>query len=116
MNLEELFDALRKFLGVKFIWAEPDEGVILVSNQDEIYDDIEQEIHPLVSRLRAIPRDYIDKLEKATNLAYYDEIMACINQIEVKDEMLALALKELADSFEHDRILLLIHELDKINE
>jgi CheY-like chemotaxis protein len=113
---DELFNALTKFLGVQFIYEDgvADYNVDAEAmHLDDFVGETGLNLDRTVTKLAFIPTEYIKTLVQATHLGYYELIIDSIDQIALKDQELARVLKELADNFEHEKILLLIKELEK---
>jgi two-component system sensor histidine kinase ChiS len=114
----ELFEALRKHLGVKFIYEkfdEEDQG--LDERQEPPVDQTvtEHKSSDLGERLASISLETVDGLQKATTLGYLDEILRVISQIRKDDPMLAEALTDLAENYEQDKILSIIDKSRRLN-
>jgi len=111
---DELFDTLQKHLGAKYIYSkEAGEKGIGVPPQDEET----RERRPMqegVTNLSAIPAELIDNLHQATILGSMNEILSAITQINKIDPALANELTQLAENYEHDKILDMIRESGSI--
>ncbi len=98
----EIFDALTKHLGVRFVYEEieKDEPKAAAERATSTLPHTE-----LIARLAALPTDWLATLEQATILGDFNAISANIAQIHERDAALAKVLTELAHNFEHDTIL-----------
>jgi CheY-like chemotaxis protein len=115
---DELFEALKVHLGVKFIYQTikaDDQEIDVRSEQTDELSSIEDKQSELVIRLASVSTPIIDELQKATTLGYLDDILQIINQMRKDDRMLADALAELAENYEHDRILSIIEHSRRID-
>ncbi|MGD1994088.1 MAG: two-component regulator propeller domain-containing protein [Anaerolineae bacterium] len=96
---EELFDALTKHLGVRFLCEEP------VSAAPETYDLSDASLAAVMSNL---PADLVRRLERATNQGDLAHIAGLIDEIRPHNRVLAATLDDWARAFDHDAILELI--------
>jgi PAS domain S-box-containing protein len=94
----EIFAALHKHLGVRYIYDEPES--VPESTQIEA---------PTPETLAALPADWLAALEKATIECDLELILIQIEQIRDRNDALASALAALANEFEFNQILALIH-------
>ena len=108
---EELFDALVRHLGVRFVYqeelapvpsptGEPAAGALCGS--------------ALTARLSALPSELVTRLQKATVLADLDSIIGVVDEIRQHDAALAEVLALMASDFDHDRILKAIKPLEAL--
>jgi CheY-like chemotaxis protein/anti-sigma regulatory factor (Ser/Thr protein kinase) len=103
----ELFGALQKHLGVRFRYDEvapaagPVSDAALAGPRGEV---------GVAERLRALPAEWMARLEQAVTLGSVDRISAAVDEIRGRDPWLAAVLGRLADDFEHDEILALIRQ------
>jgi CheY-like chemotaxis protein len=114
---QELFDALAKHLGVRFITADLESAL---SSEDEaatlegaetgqpLAHKIERQPVDLASRMEKIPPEIIEALRQVALLGSLDEIMIAISQIRQQDAILADILQSWAEDFKHEKILALI--------
>ena len=109
----DLFDALARHLGVRFVYqelkdretrrripGEPSQGAPALTA-----GDLE-----LAERMAALSPDWVGDLREATILGDLGLILARIDQIREQDAALAEALAALARDFDHDKILALIQQ------
>jgi CheY-like chemotaxis protein len=94
----EIFATLHKHLGVRYIYDEPQS--VPESTQIEA---------PTPETLAALPADWLAALEKATIECDLELILIQIEQIRDRNDALASALAALANEFEFNQILALIH-------
>lgn len=94
----EIFATLHKHLGVRYIYEEPES--VPESTQIEA---------PTPETLAALPADWLAALEKATIECDLELILIQIEQIRDRNDALASALAALANEFEFNQILALIH-------
>jgi hypothetical protein len=111
----DLFEMLSKHLGVRYIYQElepediskkesqlnslPPEGTALSTHDRELID-----------KLTIMPKDWLTKLEQATILGDLETITNLLGEASEKDVVLANGLSELANNFEHDKILFLLEQ------
>lgn len=100
----EIFATLHKHLGVRYIYDEPES--VPESNQIEA---------PTPETLAALPADWLAALEKATIECDLELILIQIEQIRDRNDALASALATLANEFQFNQILALIHPETKEN-
>ncbi|MBD0308654.1 MAG: response regulator, partial [Microcoleus sp. T1-bin1] len=94
----EIFATLHKHLGVRYIYDEPES--VPESTQIEAATP---------ETLAALPADWLAALEKATIECDLELILIQIEQIRDRNDALASALAALANEFEFNQILALIH-------
>jgi CheY-like chemotaxis protein/two-component sensor histidine kinase len=94
----EIFATLHKHLGVRYIYDEP-----------ETVPDPTQIEAPTPETLAALPADWLAALEKATIECDLELILIQIEQIRDRNDALASALAALANEFQFNQILALIH-------
>jgi hypothetical protein len=94
----EIFATLHKHLGVRYIYDEAQS--VPESTQIEAATP---------ETLAALPADWLAALEKATIECDLELILIQIEQIRDRNEALASALAALANEFEFNQILALIH-------
>jgi PAS domain S-box-containing protein len=94
----EIFATLHKHLGVRYIYDEPES--VPESTQIEA---------PTPETLAALPADWLAALEKATIECDLELILIQIEQIRDRNDALASALAALANEFQFNQILALIH-------
>jgi CheY-like chemotaxis protein len=106
----ELFDMLHKHLGVKFIYAEGggemDEGLTLRGGPAGETAHLTE----AAGRISALPSDLVNSLQQATILGSLDEILDVVSRIREQDPALANELAQLANDYEHDKIMDIIRE------
>ncbi len=101
---QELFDAMAKHLGIRFLYEQPPEG-------DNATQQKKPKLSDLAQRLEALPPEIRQKLRKAAVLGQVNEITAYIVEIKMKDEHLAEGLSRLANNYEYDKMLELIDQV-----
>ncbi|MEG3911279.1 ATP-binding protein [Microcoleus sp. w2-18bC1] len=94
----EIFATLHKHLGVRYIYGEP-----------ESVPELTQIEAPTPESLAALPADWLAALEKATIECDLELILIHIEQIRDRNDALASALAALANEFQFNQILALIH-------
>ncbi|MEG4812294.1 ATP-binding protein [Microcoleus sp. F8-D3] len=94
----EIFATLHKHLEVRYIYGEPES--VPESTQIE---------SPTAETLAALPADWLAALEKATIECDLELILIQIEQIRDRNDALASALAVLANEFQFNQILALIH-------
>ena len=94
----EIFATLHKHLGVRYIYGEPES--VPESTQIEA---------PNPETLAALPADWLAALEKATIECDLELILIQIEHIRDRNDALASALAVLANEFQFNQILALIH-------
>jgi signal transduction histidine kinase/CheY-like chemotaxis protein len=98
----ELFDALTRHLGVRFLYQEePPSAVSPRMTASETGPE-------LTTAMSALPPDLLHGLEKATTRGDLTMIAHLIDRIRQHDQVLAGVLDEWAQAFNHDAILRLI--------
>ncbi len=102
----DLFGAFEKHLGVQFIYKgveEEDQFSELISKQALARAEI-------ASRASYLASDQMEMLVQATRLGYTDQILEAIQQINREDPELGEMLEELANNYEHEKILALFRQ------
>ncbi len=105
---EEIYAALEKHLGVRFVYA--DEGISPFGPaRAPAPSETDSELEIAV-KLAALAPDLVIELEREVIRADMRRINERIDQIRALDEELAAGLDELAENFEHEQILALIQQ------
>jgi two-component system sensor histidine kinase ChiS len=114
---EEIFNALDKHLGVRFIYEEisPEELQERMMSADKRRPELRTRSE-LLQSLEGLPKSWISDLEQATILGDLGSLEMVIYKIREKDIALADVLADLARNFNHDGILKLIKEVKTLNE
>lgn len=114
---EELFDALRKHLGVRFVYKE-DWGAGSASGEEPdgaarrpAVDQSE-----LVRELAARPAEWRLRAQQAAILGDVGLLLLLVDEIKEAHPALAEVLAEAARDFEHDQIITLIQQAEDIDE
>jgi CheY-like chemotaxis protein len=95
-RVEEIFELMRKHLGLRYVYAEPfDKSVSLQVNTDLL----------VPSALANLPPDLLASMEQDLIEGNKDLILGHIDQIRLRDEALAETLTRLVDDFEYAKIL-----------
>jgi two-component system sensor histidine kinase ChiS len=98
---EQLFDALSKHLGVRFVYQELSSTDVSQSNRTS-YDASPDS---LLAAVTAMPSDWLSDLRQAATRADWERLINLIKQISERDPALADALAKLANNFDYDGIL-----------
>jgi CheY-like chemotaxis protein len=108
---DEIFGALDKHLGVRFIYeeVEPDSIEGRVFDSDERLPGIRTRTE-LLESFEVIPPSWISELEQAAILGDLGSLETVIYKIREKDIVLADVLADLARNFNHEGILTLTRE------
>jgi CheY-like chemotaxis protein len=114
---EEIFGALDKHLGVRFIYEEAESDSVRdrILGVGEQLPDIRTRSE-LLQCLEGLPASWISDLEQATILGDLGSLQAVIYKIREKDIALADVLADLAHNFNHEGILKLIREVKDVYE
>ncbi len=102
----DLFEMLRKYLGVRYIYEHQDEEIVPSVIKDKISDE------RLAGIAGDLPKDLMARLKEATELSYAAKIGQVIGEIRVLDADFGDALSDLAENFAYDQILALILKLE----
>lgn len=114
----ELFEMLSKHLGIRYIYQdiEPEE----VAKKERQYEELTaegisltSEDRELIEKLTRMPKTWLSALEQATILGDLETITNLLGEASEQDIVLANALSELANNFEHDKMLFLIAQADQ---
>ncbi|MBK8985621.1 MAG: response regulator [Chloroflexi bacterium] len=104
VKASEIFEVLQQHLGVRYVYQKwLDEGVTAVTHPPTANP-------PLRDALAALPPAMLADLRQAATQTNMAAITACLENIHQHDPQLAHNLKQMADEFEYDRILLLLPE------
>ena len=114
---EEIFNALDKHLGVRFIYEEisPEELQERMMSADKRRTELRTRSE-LLQSLEGLPKSWITDLEQATILGDLGSLETVIYKIREKETALADVLADLARNFNHDGILKLIKEVKHVDE
>ena len=109
----DLFEMLSKHLGVRYIYqeVEPEDIPKKESQLEELSSDrtaLSSDDQELIDKLTAMPKDWLAKLEQATILGDLETITNLLGEASEQDIVLANGLGDLANNFEHDKILYLL--------
>jgi CheY-like chemotaxis protein len=102
---QELFDALEKHLGVRFVYETAEDDRPQTLDYEPRAADADA-----AKRMAALSPSIVGDLRQAARLGAVDSLQASIAQIRALDSGLADLLAAWADGYEHDRILALIEE------
>jgi CheY-like chemotaxis protein len=113
----ELFEMLSKHLGVRYIYPEVEPEIF--QNKEQQYEEpvtggisLSSEDRELIEKLTVMPKDWRSALEQATILGDLETITNILGEASEQDIGLANALCELANNFEHDKMLFLLAQAD----
>jgi CheY-like chemotaxis protein len=112
---EEIFQALTKHLGVRFVLAPvepPAEHTPAAPEAARPLPSQKLAQAELVARLRGLPPAWRAALRQATLLGSMDAVQARLREIRDQQPDLAEALAALATDYAHDRILKLLREVE----
>jgi signal transduction histidine kinase/DNA-binding NarL/FixJ family response regulator len=114
---EEIFGALEKHLGVRFLHEEIELESLIehALGSGKRLPGIRTRSE-LLQSLEGLPAKWVTELEQATILGDLGSLEAVIYKIRGKDIALANVLADLAHNFNHDGILRLIREVKDIDE
>ncbi|MDM8544111.1 response regulator [Desulfococcaceae bacterium HSG9] len=101
-HVHDIFEMMKKQIGVRYVYAEEDNSEAASHNQKELRKTITPE------ELTALPAGLLSDLEKAAIRANMNAINTIIDDIRTHSDSIADTLAHLADSFEYDKILSLI--------
>ena len=96
----DIFEAFEKHLGVQFIYA-GEEG----EPQGKSVPKATMGRAELASHITRLAPEQVELLVQATRLGYTDQILEAIQYISLVDRELAEILAELANNYEHEKIL-----------
>jgi signal transduction histidine kinase/FixJ family two-component response regulator len=99
----DIFDALARHLGVRFLYEETERG-----EREERAGQISTET--LVGALAALPLGWLVELKRATIDGDIEWIATLLERIEARDTRLAGALNDLAYDFRYDEMLTLVQQ------
>ncbi|HSF81807.1 MAG TPA: two-component regulator propeller domain-containing protein [Anaerolineales bacterium] len=98
----DIFEAFEKHLGVQFVY-EGEEEQASEPIPTETWERAE-----MASHIASLAPEQVELLAQATRLGYTDQILEAIRQIGLADRELAEMLSDLANNFEHEKILAII--------
>jgi CheY-like chemotaxis protein len=101
---DEIFEIMRKHLGVGYVYAERNEAL----KPSVINEELPNE--SLATIIKDLPEDLIAVLKEATELSHAAVIDQVIKKISVLNTDLGRSLAGLAKNFDYDQILSLIHQ------
>jgi signal transduction histidine kinase/ligand-binding sensor domain-containing protein/CheY-like chemotaxis protein len=107
---QELFDALSRHLGVRFVVAEEGEGET-PARPPQPDAAATQPAAESSQQMRALPPDAVAALARAARLGDLEGTLAAIQTIRLHDPALADVLARWAEEFDHTSILTLIDEV-----
>ncbi len=96
----EIFEALRKHLGVRFVYEEEAQEI---ETRDQ---SVEYEL--TWEALTALPAEWLTEMKVGAEMADIATLSAIVGRIQARDAELASALKRLVDNFEYEVILALL--------
>lgn len=99
----EIFDMIRKYLGVQYVYAKEDEGSKPAVAKEKMSDE------NLAATIKDLPDDLIARLKRATELSDAAMIDRLIDDIRLQNAALGDAFSSLAENFAYDQILACIH-------
>jgi len=98
----ELFEVMRKYLGVTYVYEKEDGGSKPAVLKEKLSDENLTEI------IKDLPGDLIASLKEATELSHATTINQVIKSIRILNAELGHVLSGLAENFDYDQILALI--------
>jgi CheY-like chemotaxis protein len=110
----DLFALVAKHLGVRYLYEESaprDETEGAGPGEGEAQASPEPKAGSLADWLKASDGAWFDELERATVLGDGEAIQRLAGQVARRHPELAAQIKELADRYEHERLLNAIHEV-----
>ncbi len=99
----EIFDAMHKHIGVRYIYEKTSQANVLKTN------NCEQEVLT-VSAFRALPQQLVAELKQSILNIDMDSIYSSIEKISLQDQLMGGAIANCMDNFEYDKVLNLIAE------
>jgi signal transduction histidine kinase/CheY-like chemotaxis protein len=96
----EIFEMIKKHLGVRYAYDEEDEGLKAAASQKR-FDEL------LITLIDDLPAELIARLKEATELSDSTKIDEVIEEIRTENVQIAEAFSALADNFAYDDILAL---------
>ncbi len=101
----ELFEALTKHLGVKFIYADLAPKAAPRASE-------EPSLPANIGTATTFPKRWLKELQQATIQADFDRMITLTEQIQASDSQLATVLKDLIHNFEYDQVLKIAYSLE----
>jgi signal transduction histidine kinase/DNA-binding response OmpR family regulator len=105
----EIFETMRKYLGVEYVYETQDEVLRPWGNQDKQFDE------KYITNMKDLPEELMVELKEATELSHTDMIDRVIQKIQLLNGDLGHAFATLADNFAYDQILSLIQKVETIS-
>jgi signal transduction histidine kinase/FixJ family two-component response regulator len=102
VQANEIFEVLQQHLGVRYLVE------TAVDGQTSSQATSAAEIHTLAAKLATLPPNLLEDLRQAAIQTNMTAVALCLDNIRQHDPWLAQKLKNLADDFEYDKILLLL--------
>jgi CheY-like chemotaxis protein len=99
----EIFETMSKYLGVRYVYEE-EKSSRGKGQRSKVKDVLTPEV------LAALPENLVKDLQQATERSNMKEISTITQRMRVYNSDVADALGNLADNFEYDVILTLIHQ------
>ena len=99
---EDIFSAMKKHIGVRYIYEEPTAHTASIQSEADIQDALKP------SALAALPTELLMHLEQAANFSDIKKVDGCIDEIRCYNATLADAITTLANEFEYGKIATLI--------
>ncbi len=99
----EIFDAMHKHIGVRYIYEKTSQANVLKTNNRDL------EVFT-VNAFNALPQQLVAELKQAILNVDMDLIDSSIEQISLQDQLLGSAIANCIDNFEYDKVLNLIAE------
>ena len=99
----EIFDAMHKHIGVRYIYQSTSQADVLTTNNRD------REVLT-VDAFNALPKQLVTELKQAILNVDMDLIDSSIEKISLQDQLLGSAIANCMDNFEYDKVLNLIAE------
>ncbi|MFM9266263.1 hybrid sensor histidine kinase/response regulator [Tychonema sp. BBK16] len=99
----EIFDAMHKHIGVRYIYENITQANVLKTN------NCEQEVLT-VSAFNALPQQLVAELKQSILNIDMDSIYSLVEKISLQDQLMGGAIANCMDNFEYDKVLNLIAE------
>jgi len=110
----DIYELMRKHLGVRYVYADDGEENLAVSKTTAAHEaaPVSPETvqsHWALANLKGLPADWVEAMEAATRRGHSKEVLDLIAQIDAEHAQLGAAFRTLVNDYEFEQIMAILH-------